>query len=96
MSNKCNRFYLLSGKHSIKLIDSELTTLSLCVVSKFFIRQVNTKYKSRKGDLGMNCRDDDHCINTGGGYADVTILVCRTNRFVVNSNLKQKALLHTC
>lgn len=44
----------------------------------------------------MDFRDDEHCINTGGGYTNVTILVCRTYRLVIHRNLKQKALLYKC
>ena len=37
----------------------------------------------------MDFRDDEHCINTGGGYAEVIILICRTYRLVIHRNLKQ-------
>lgn len=67
-----------------------LTTLSLRVSAKFTIRQGDTEYESGEGDLGMNFWDDEHCINTGGGYTEVTILVCRPYRLVIYGNLKQR------
>lgn len=69
---------------------AELTTLSLRVVAKYTIGQVDTEYEPREGDLGLNFRDDEHCINTSGNYTEIPILVCRTNRLVIHRNLKQK------
>lgn len=71
---------------------AELTTLSLSVVAKFTIGQVDTEYEPREGNLGMDFGDDKHCINTSGSYTEVTILVCRTYRLVIHRNLKQKAI----
>ncbi len=45
----------------------QLTTLSLSVAAKFTIGQVNTEHESREGDLGIDVRDDKHCINTSCG-----------------------------
>lgn len=65
-----------------------LTTLSLGVASKFTIGQVDTEYEPWEGDLGMDFRDDKHCLYTGGGYTEVFILVCMTHMLSIHSGLK--------
>lgn len=43
----------------------------------------------------MNFRDDEHCINTGGGYAEVIVLICRTYRLVIHRNLVYENAINT-
>lgn len=89
--------YLQTAHSEMLLISTaELTTLSLGVVAKFTIGQVDTEYEPWEGDLGMDFRDDKHCFNTSSGYAEVTILVRRIYRLVIHRNLKQKALWYKC
>lgn len=78
----------------ISISTAELTTLSLGVVAKYTIGQVYTEYEPRESDLGVDLRDDEHCINTGGGYREFSSLVCKTHSLVIDINLKQKALLY--
>lgn len=67
-----------------------LTTLSPGVAVKFAVGQVDAEYEAWEGDPGSDFRDDKHCVNTGGGYTEVSILVCKTYMLVIHSNLKQK------
>ena len=67
--------------------------------SRYYIGHIissYTEYEPWEGYLGIDSRDDDHCINTGGGDTEVTSLVCSRYRLVIHRNLKQKASWYKC